>query len=300
MTTDLFRNPHVPIAARVDDLLRRMTLEEKLAQIGSLWLIELIQGDHFDADYAAGKLEHGIGHVTRIGASTGLRPEASARLMNQIQRVAVERTRLGIPVMVHEESVAGYCARDATQFPQAIGLASSWDESLLFDVADAIRRQMVAVGARQLSGARPRRGPRCPLGARRGDLRRGPVSDRPSRDRVRARTPGRRPSPRGDRHRQTLSRLCTARRRDESRPGPTRTARAARGVRRTVRGSNSRRRPGIGDELVLLRRWNPVCRKPRHSRRPPEGRARFRRRGGSRLLRRPTLGPTSRCRTWPR
>ncbi len=148
MTRDLFRNQNAPIAERVDDLVGRMTLDEKLAQIGSLWVTDLLLGDHFDADYAAGKLEHGIGHVTRIGASTGLRPEASARLVNNIQRVAVERTRLGIPVMVHEESVAGYCARDATQFPQAIGLASSWDESLLFDIADAIRRQMVAVGAR--------------------------------------------------------------------------------------------------------------------------------------------------------
>ncbi len=148
MTPELFRKPNAPIAERVDDLLKRMTLDEKLAQIGSLWLADLILGDHFDAEHAAGKLEHGIGHVTRIGASTGLRPEESARLMNQIQRIAVEHTRLGIPVMVHEESVAGYCARDATQFPQAIGLASSWDESLLFDVADAIRRQMVAVGAR--------------------------------------------------------------------------------------------------------------------------------------------------------
>ncbi len=148
MTPDLFRNPNAPIAERVDDLVARMTLDEKLAQIGSLWLADLILDDHFDADHAASKLQHGIGHVTRIGASTGLRPEESARLMNQIQRVAVERTRLGIPVMVHEESVAGYCARDATQFPQAIGLASSWDESLLYDIADAIRRQMVAVGAR--------------------------------------------------------------------------------------------------------------------------------------------------------
>jgi beta-glucosidase len=60
----------------------------------------------------------------------------------------VERTRLGIPVMVHEEAVAGFCARDATQFPQAIGLASTWDEELVGEVADAIRVQMVAVGAR--------------------------------------------------------------------------------------------------------------------------------------------------------
>ena len=145
---EVFRNPNASVAERVEDLLARMTLDEKLAQIGSIWLTELVQSDRFDADLVASKLEHGIGHVTRIGASTGLRPAASARLMNQIQQVAVERTRLGIPVMVHEEAVAGYCARDATQFPQAIGLASTWDEALVEEVADAIRAQMVAVGAR--------------------------------------------------------------------------------------------------------------------------------------------------------
>ena len=148
MTTEVFRDAGASIADRVEDLLGRMNLDEKLAQIGSIWLTELVHGDRFDAEGVARKLAHGIGHVTRIGASTGLRPAASARLMNQIQRVAVERTRLGVPVMVHEEAVAGYCARDATQFPQAIGLASTWDEALVTKVADTIRRQMVAVGAR--------------------------------------------------------------------------------------------------------------------------------------------------------
>jgi beta-glucosidase len=115
MTTDArYRDPQAPIDERVEDLLARMTLDEKLAQITSTWLTSLVQGNTFDADHVAAELEHGIGHVTRIGASTGLRPEASARLMNQIQRVVIERTRLGIPVMVHEEGVAGYCARDAT------------------------------------------------------------------------------------------------------------------------------------------------------------------------------------------
>ena len=144
----VYRDASAPIAERVEDLLGRMTLDEKLAQIGSIWITELIRGDRFDADDVAGKLPHGIGHVTRIGASTGLRPAASARLMNQIQQVVVERTRLGIPVIVHEEAVAGYCGRDATQFPQAIGLASTWDEALVTEVADTIRKQMVAVGAR--------------------------------------------------------------------------------------------------------------------------------------------------------
>lgn len=143
-----FRDAERSVDERVADLLGRMTLDEKLAQIGSIWITDLVSGDRFDADHVASTIPDGIGHVTRIGAATGLRPAASARLMNQIQRVAVERTRLGIPVVVHEEGVAGFCARDATQFPQAIGLASTWDEDLIREIAGVIRRQMMAVGAR--------------------------------------------------------------------------------------------------------------------------------------------------------
>ena len=132
----------------VDELLGRMTLEEKVAQLGGVWVTALVADDRFDPDLAKRMMPHGIGHVTRIGASTGLRPAESARLMNEIQRFAVEETRLGIPVVVHEESTGGYCARDATVFPQAIGLAATWDPDLVEAVADVIRRQLRAVGAR--------------------------------------------------------------------------------------------------------------------------------------------------------
>jgi beta-glucosidase len=148
-TDDLpYRDPSLPIGDRVDDLVARMTLEEKIAQLGCLWITSLVSGERFDSDAAAETLRHGIGQVTRIGASTGLRPEAIANLTNEIQRVAVERTRLGIPVVVHEVSTGGFCARDATVFPQAIGLASTWDPALVEEVAGVIRRQMLAVGAR--------------------------------------------------------------------------------------------------------------------------------------------------------
>jgi len=126
----------------------RMTLEEKVAQLGGVWVTALVTDDRFDPVAARRLMPHGIGHVTRIGASTGLRPAESARLMNEIQRFAVEETRLGIPVVVHEESTGGYCARDATVFPQAIGLAATWDPDLVEEVADVIRRQLMAVGAR--------------------------------------------------------------------------------------------------------------------------------------------------------
>jgi beta-glucosidase len=136
------------VQERIDDLLGRMSLDEKLAQLGGVWITSLLKGDRFDRDAAHERLRFGTGHVTRIGASTGLRPEGSAALMNEVQRLLVEETRLGIPAVVHEESTGGLCARDATVFPQGIGLASTWDPELIEEVAGIIRQQMLAVGAR--------------------------------------------------------------------------------------------------------------------------------------------------------
>jgi beta-glucosidase len=133
---------------RADDLLERMSIDEKLAQLGAVRFPDLIQDGHFDREIALRVIPHGIGQVTRIGATTGLEPEQSAELVNEIQRAVVEGTRLGIPVVVHEESLAGYCARGATVFPQALGLACSWDPALIEEVAGAVRRQLLAVGAR--------------------------------------------------------------------------------------------------------------------------------------------------------
>ena len=133
----------------IDELVGAMNLDEKLAQLGGAWVNQLINEHGFDEDSARRTIGDGIGHVTRIGAATGLLPAESAALMNDIQRFAVEATRLGIPVIVHEESTGGYSARGATVFPQAIGLAATWDEALVGEVADIIRQQLVAVGARQ-------------------------------------------------------------------------------------------------------------------------------------------------------
>jgi beta-glucosidase len=145
---ELYRDASRSVDDRVEDLLERMDLGEKVAQLASLWVTELVDGERIDEDAAADRLRSGIGQVTRIGASTGLRPAGSAALMNELQRIVVERSRLGIPLIVHEESVAGYCARDATVFPQALALACSWDPALVSEVASVIRDQLRAVGAR--------------------------------------------------------------------------------------------------------------------------------------------------------
>ena len=143
-----YRDGRLAQEDRVRDLLERMELDEKLAQLGAVGFPDLMKGDRLDKDAALAVVPHGIGQVTRIGATTGLEPAQTAELLNEIQRFVVEGTRLGIPVMVHEESLAGYCARGATVFPQALALASSWDPDLVHEVACAIRRQLMAVGAR--------------------------------------------------------------------------------------------------------------------------------------------------------
>jgi beta-glucosidase len=144
-----YRDAKRDVEARVKDLLGRMTLREKLCQLGGAWSSELVAGDGFDRERAARHLADGIGQITRIGAASGLEPEASARLANAIQRFLVEETRLGIPAIVHEEALAGYCARGATQYPQAIGLAATWAPDAVRAMAEAIRGELRAVGARQ-------------------------------------------------------------------------------------------------------------------------------------------------------
>lgn len=147
-TTPIYADASSSIEDRAADLIYRMDLDEKLAQLGAVRFPDLIKGDRFDEEAALKAVPYGIGQVTRIGATTGLQPAQSAELVNEIQRMVVERTRLGVPVVVHEESLAGYSARDATVFPQALALASSWDPGLVEEVASVVRRQLLAVGAR--------------------------------------------------------------------------------------------------------------------------------------------------------
>jgi len=148
MAADIYRDPARSPEERATDLLARMTLDEKLAQLGGVWITDLLDDARFDRNRGAERLGHGIGHVTRLAAATGLRPAASAALANEVQAYLRDHTRLGIPAVMHEEACAGYMARDATCFPQAIGQAATWDPALIGRMAEVIRDQMLAVGAR--------------------------------------------------------------------------------------------------------------------------------------------------------
>src|SRR5688572_15775920 len=144
----MYRDASLSTAARVADLLASMTIEEKANQIAAIWISDVIdKQSRFVPEKAAVELAHGIGHISRLGAVSMLPPHESVKLANQIQHFLVENTRLGIPAIMHEESCAGYLAKGATTFPQAIGLAATWQPELVQQMADAIRREMRAVGA---------------------------------------------------------------------------------------------------------------------------------------------------------
>ncbi|MCB0049213.1 MAG: beta-glucosidase, partial [Caldilinea sp.] len=98
-----YRDASLPVDARVDDLLGRMTVEEKVAQLGSLWIYEIAGDDGLDADRARGRMADGLGQVTRLAGGSSLGPVATAELANAIQTFLLEETRLGIPALIHDE-----------------------------------------------------------------------------------------------------------------------------------------------------------------------------------------------------
>ena len=153
-----YRNARLPVASRVQDLLARMTLEEKAAQLCCMWESKRsFQDEHgeFSSDRAATALKNGIGQIARPGDIRGFSEwgdhpfrsiAATVRQVNQIQRFLVERTRLGIPALFHDELAHGLLAGEATIFPIAPALASTWDPDLVEQVYTVAAREARARG----------------------------------------------------------------------------------------------------------------------------------------------------------
>ncbi len=139
-----YRDSRLPAQTRADDLLARMTLEEKVEQLRCLFTYEkeLAPEGTFVPEKAAAFLGNGIGELGPIRWET--RKEVALR--NAIQKFLVEKTRLGIPALFHEEGCHGVLAPGATSFPVPIGLASAWDESLTGRVFAATAEEMRARG----------------------------------------------------------------------------------------------------------------------------------------------------------
>jgi beta-glucosidase len=147
-----YRDATLPVERRIDDLLRRMTLQEKVAQMLSLWSQKTTITDNATGRFSASRAPRwfrlGIGRIERPSDGHGAR--ATAEFTNDIQRWTRDSTRLGIPVLFHEEALHGIQGPEATSFPQAIALASSWNPDLVERVFTTVAAEVRSRGAQQV------------------------------------------------------------------------------------------------------------------------------------------------------
>ena len=154
-----YQNANLPVDQRVEDLLSRMTLEEKAGQIVCLmgWDSYQINGKKVTV---SDKFKHEVDslHVgmywavfradpwTRKTIANGLNPALAAQAANAMQRYAVEKTRLGIPIFLAEEAPHGHMAIGATVFPTGLGMAATWSRDMMQQTGSIIGKEVRSQG----------------------------------------------------------------------------------------------------------------------------------------------------------
>jgi beta-xylosidase len=158
LSTETWRDPAAPAADRVRDLLARMTVREKIAQLSSLWVnIGASSGamaPHQDESVASAApwetlISDGVGQLTRPYGTAPVSPADGAQSLATRQRQIIEASRLGIPAMVHEECLTGLAAWQATVFPSPLCWGASFDPGLVEQMGAHIGRTMRRLGVHQ-------------------------------------------------------------------------------------------------------------------------------------------------------
>jgi beta-xylosidase len=154
-----WRDPSRPVAERVADLLGRMTLAEKLAQLGSVWVGAAGDGvdgfapmqHEFSAELPPldDLIQDGMGQLTRVFGTRPVPPAAGMLALAGLQQQIMTASRLGIPAIAHEECLTGFAAWSATIFPTPLSWGASFDPGLVRDMAAAIGASMRACGVHQ-------------------------------------------------------------------------------------------------------------------------------------------------------
>ncbi|MEV5343138.1 glycoside hydrolase family 3 N-terminal domain-containing protein [Streptomyces sp. NPDC052676] len=155
-----WRDPALPTAARVEDLLSRMTLEEKTAQLYGVWVGAATDGagvaphQHDMAVERSAEewdelITHGLGQLTRPFGTAPVDPETGARSLARAQRRIAEAGRFGIPAMAHEECLAGFTAWGATAYPVPLAWGASFDPALVEEMGRHIGHDLRSVGVHQ-------------------------------------------------------------------------------------------------------------------------------------------------------
>jgi beta-xylosidase len=152
-----WQDPDRDASTRLDSLIAEMSLTEKLAQLGSVWLgFDVVTGEVAPMQNVFSRnvswpaaVADGIGHLTRVFGTRPVTAAEGVRRIRELQATLVESTRLGIPAIVHEECLTGFTTFQATVYPTALAWAATFDAELVSEMASAIGRDMAAVGVHQ-------------------------------------------------------------------------------------------------------------------------------------------------------
>lgn len=158
---DVFEDRSAPIEARIEDLLRQMTLDEKTAQLATLYGYGRVLKDPLPtAEWKTRVWKDGIANIDEMHNGIGRHraenspylasPAASVAALNAVQRWFIEETRLGIPVEFTNEGIRGACYPRSTNFPSMIALGASWNRKLVGRVFDTVARESLALGYRNI------------------------------------------------------------------------------------------------------------------------------------------------------
>jgi beta-xylosidase len=158
ITTETWRDPAVPTGDRVDDLMARMTLREKVAQLYGVWLdVDESGGTVAPSQHeqAAGTpnwdelVGSGIGQLTRVYGTNPVEPAAGARRLAELQRQIVAANRFGLPALVHEECLTGLAAWQAPIYPSPLCWGATFDPELVAQMGEQIGATMRRLGIHQ-------------------------------------------------------------------------------------------------------------------------------------------------------
>jgi beta-glucosidase len=146
-STPRYKDASLPIQDRVADLLPRMTLEEKVDQLNWGWQARVNIVDP-TGTYTTETARQTL--LAEWGPELKFTPRNAAILRNAVQRYQLEKTRLGIPVIFPGEALHGYMEYGSTSFPQALGLASTWDPALVKRIFTVIGDEAGSRGSGQV------------------------------------------------------------------------------------------------------------------------------------------------------
>ncbi len=150
-----YKDASVSTDKRIADLLQRMTIEEKIAQLESAASLPsfvpapgVFEGAGLNQERTKDLFSLGLGTYSFVGdfAGDAGSPGESARKRNLLQKWVMQNTRLGIPVLFHGEALHGAVLRGATNFPEVVGLGSTWDPALIQQMFGVVAQESRATG----------------------------------------------------------------------------------------------------------------------------------------------------------